>query len=374
MQTPTIIVSRVDQLTVQWAQAVMDQHAFGARVQSVALLSSEVGTTTRVQLKVEHDGDHSLARHWFVKLPSQSRSVRWITALPRLLQTEIRYYQELQALVPVAQPAMVMGKHTVGWASTLVLSHLKEQNARPGNPGDELTVEQALNVVEQLAILHAEFWDSEQLNTDFRWLSGRVRRLEDLLGSILAVPLMKLGLNRAGDLVSEELQTQALRYAKNRRKTMRFLAAGPKTIVHHDCHPGNLFWDAQGLPGLLDWQMVRVGEGIGDVAYFLATALAPKVRRNHEMQLLDHYQHSLVANGVKTVTTKELFQRYQAHLTYPFEAMIISQAIGKMMTPENNRILIQRVAAAVEDHNAFSIGPNAKNVQYSGYFRNYFFK
>jgi hypothetical protein len=120
--------------------------------------------------------------------------------------------------------------------------------------------------------------------------------------------------------------------------------------------------------------MVRVGEGIGDVAYFLATALAPKVRRNHEMQLLDHYQHSLVANGVKTVTTKELFQRYQAHLTYPFEAMIISQAIGKMMTPENNRILIQRVAAAVEDHNAFSIGPNAENVQYSGYFRNYFFK
>jgi len=355
METSTIIVSRVDQLTVQWAQAVMDQHAFGARVQSVALLSSEIGTTTRVHLKVEHDGEQSLARLWFVKLPSTSRWVRWVTALPRLLQTEIRYYHELQAVVPVAQPAMVMGKHTVGWASTLVLCHLKEQNAQPGQPSDELTVDQAMKVVEQLAILHAKFWNSEQLNTDFRWLSGRVRRLEDFLGSILAVPLMKLGLYRANGLVSESVKVQAIQYAKNRRKIMRFLAAGPKTIVHHDCHPGNLFWDAQGVPGLLDWQMVRVGEGIGDVAYFLATALAPEVRRQHEMKLLAHYQDSLAKKGVPAVHTKALYQRYRAHLTYPFEAMVISQAIGGMMAPESNRLLIQRVAAAVEDHNAFAV-------------------
>jgi len=156
-------------------------------------------------------------------------------------------------------------------------------------------------------------------------------------------------------LVSESVKIQAIQYAKNRRKIMRFLAAGPKTIVHHDCHPGNLFWDAQGVPGLLDWQMVRVGEGIGDVAYFLATALAPEVRRQHEMKLLAHYQDSLAKKGVPAVHTKALYQRYRAHLTYPFEAMVISQAIGGMMAPESNRLLIQRVAAAVEDHNAFAV-------------------
>jgi len=357
MRTPTIIVSRVDQLTVPWAQRVMDQYALGARVQSVTLLSSEIGTTTRVQLKVEHDGDSFLPRHWFVKLPSTSRWVRWITALPRLLQTEIRYYHELQAVVPIAQPEIIVGKHTLGWASTLVLCHLKEQNAHPGKPSDELTIVQVKNVVEQLAILHAKFWNSEQLNSEFRWLSGRVRRLEDFLGSILAVPLMKLGLYRANGLISEQTKNQAIWYAKNRRKMMRFLAAGPKTIVHHDCYPGNLFFDTQGMPGLLDWQMVRVGEGIGDVAYLLATALAPDVRRQHEQELLSHYQHCLAVRGVTTVKPKVLFQRYRAHLTYPFEAMIISQAIGGMMAPESNRILIQRVTAAVEDHDAFGINP-----------------
>jgi aminoglycoside/choline kinase family phosphotransferase len=162
-------------------------------------------------------------------------------------------------------------------------------------------------------------------------------------------------LYRANGLVSESVKVQAIQYAKNRRKIMRFLAAGPKTIVHHDCHPGNLFWDAQGVPGLLDWQMVRVGEGIGDVAYFLATALAPEVRRQHEMKLLAHYQDSLAKKGVPAVDTKALYQRYRAHLTYPFEAMVISQAIGGMMAPESNRLLIQRVAAAVEDHNAFAV-------------------
>ncbi len=355
MEKPTIIVSRVDQLTVRWAQTVVDQYAYGARVQSVALLSRDIGTTTRVQLKVEYEGDESLARFWFVKLPSEMMWVRWITALPRLLQTEIRFYQQLQAHVPVSQPTVIVGQHTAGWASTLVLHHLKEQNAQPGKPGDELSIEQALKVVEQLAILHAKFWDSEQLNTDFRWLSGRVRRLEDFLGSILAVPLMKLGLYRADKWVSETVKKQAIQYAKNRRKIMRFLAAGPKTIVHHDCHPGNLFWNAQGAPGLLDWQMVRVGEGIGDVAYFLATALAPAMRNEYENQIVKHYQHFLEKNGVQELVADDLFKRYQAHLSYPFEAMIISQAIGGMMAPECSRILIERVTAAVEDHNAFAV-------------------
>jgi aminoglycoside phosphotransferase (APT) family kinase protein len=60
---------------------------------------------------------------------------------------------------------------------------------------------------------------------------------------------------------------------------MRALALGPKTLVHHDCHPGNLFW-TQSQPGFLDWQLIRLGEGIGDIAYFLATALEPECRRS----------------------------------------------------------------------------------------------
>jgi hypothetical protein len=34
-----------------------------------------------------------------------------------------------------------------------------------------------------------------------------------------------------------------------------------------------IFFGTDSEPGFLDWQLVRMGEGVGDVAYFLATAL-----------------------------------------------------------------------------------------------------
>jgi hypothetical protein len=59
------------------------------------VLSADVGTITRVRVAVEHNGPETLPRRWFVKLPSRSWRARCITALPRLLQTEVRFYQEV---------------------------------------------------------------------------------------------------------------------------------------------------------------------------------------------------------------------------------------------------------------------------------------
>ena len=52
-----------------------------------------------------------------------------------------------------------------------------------------------------------------------------------------------------------------------------------------------------------------------------------------------------------------LLQRYRAHLIYPFEAMVLSLAVGGMITPETNRELIRRAAAAIHDLDAFAAVP-----------------
>jgi aminoglycoside phosphotransferase (APT) family kinase protein len=135
---------------------------------------------------------------------------------------------------------------------------------------------------------------------------------------------------------------------------MQLLAGGPRTLVHHDLHPGNLFWQ-QSQPGFLDWQLVRIGEGIGDVAYFLATALAPDTRRRHETRLLARYHQVLAEHQVAAPDFTKLLQRYRAHLLYPFEAMVVTLAIGRLMPLESNLELIRRAATAVEDHDAFAV-------------------
>jgi hypothetical protein len=102
-----------------------------------------------------------------------------------------------------------------------------------------------------------------------------------------------------------------------------------------------------------------MGEGIGDVAYFLATSLKPDCRRAYESELLNLYQESLNKHRVNEIDDKSLYQRYRAHLSYAFEAMIVTLAIGGMMERNSNIELIKRTSTAVNDHDslvALSVG------------------
>jgi hypothetical protein len=294
------IVQKPRQLTVNWAQGILNSHLNielkNTKISSVDIVSVDVGTTTRVRLAVGHDGPDALPKRWFVKLPSLSWRARLITALPRLLPTEVRFYNEIAKLAPVNKPMVLSAQSRLGKGSALVLNDVSEFGAAPGRAGDALTVGQAKLVIEQLAYFHAHFMNKARHDPSFQWLAGSVRRLEDGLGAALAVPLMKRGLRLAGECVSARLHTPALRYASHRKQVMQFLSNGAPTLVHHDCHPGNLFWH-NGQPGFLDWQMVRIGEGIGDVSYFLATALKPEIRRLHELELLSKYHEIIVANS-----------------------------------------------------------------------------
>ncbi len=348
-----ILIHSPSDMTVAWAQRIVDNHSTDTTVSRVDIISIDIGTTTRVRVTVEHNGPETLPRRWFVKLPSMAWRARWITALPRLLHTEVRFYNEITEPMPISRPSILAAQSKFGRGSTLVLADVTEFGASTGCSSDALTAAQAALIVEQLAYFHAHFWNKVKPSSDYHWLANPVRRLEDFLGTILAVPLMKRGLRRAGSLIPLELHAPAMQYARHRRKAMRFLSEGPQTLVHHDCHPGNLFWH-KSQPGFLDWQLVRTGEGISDVAYFLATALTPETRRLHEANLLSSYVRILMDNGVEEIDLASQLQRYRTHLIYPFEAMLVTLAIGGMMDLESNLELIRRTVAAVEDLDAFA--------------------
>jgi Phosphotransferase enzyme family len=359
-QHSQIIVQKPSQLNVNWAQSILSKHPdvglTSIKINRVDVVSVDVGTTTRVRLAVDHEGGDYLSKRWFVKLPSLSYRAKAITALPRLLPTEVRFYNEIASLVPVNKPMVLSAQSRLGKGSTLVLNDVSEFGATPGRAGDALTAGQAGSVIEHLAHCHARFMNKAKNIPDFRWLAGPVRRLEDGLGTALAVPLMRRGLSLAGDWVAGHLHTPAVHYARFRKQIMQFLSKGTPTLVHHDCHPGNLFWHND-QPGFLDWQMVRMGEGIGDVSYFMATALKPEIRRQHELELLAKYHEILLADSPTTSDFDSLLNRYRAHLVYPFEAMTVTLAVGGMMHLDSNLEMLSRAAQAVEDHDSFAILP-----------------
>lgn len=348
-----IVVRRPTDLSRRWAQGIVNHYAADAKVSDISIQSVSIGTSTRLRVLVNHDAPDIVPLRWFVKTPSLAMRSRLITALPRLLYKEVHFYQSLSKASPVKLPNILAAQTRFGRGSTLVMTDLSEYGFTPGQPGDALSLLQARQVIQQLARFHAHYWNHRHLLRTHRWLSGFNNNVEHYMGNLLAVPLMKQGLKLAGDLVPSKLHIPALRYAANRHRITQSLATGPQTLVHHDCHPGNLFWqDAQ--PGFLDWQLVRMGEGIGDVAYFLATSLNPDCRRAHESELLNLYQASLTKHRVDEIDKNTLFQRYRAHLSYAFEAMIVTLAIGGLMERSSNIELIKRTSAAVEDHDSLA--------------------
>jgi hypothetical protein len=350
----TIPVHKPKDLTVAWAQAVAIQHDQHAMVKQVDIISVDVGTTTRVRIAVSYANDTTLPGRWFIKLPSLAWRAKMITALPRLLPTEVRFYREIAGDLPIASPKCLMAHSLFGLGSTLVLADVTESDATAGFTSDSLSREQALSVIENLAIFHAHFWHDDTDSHQYPWLHSSVRQVEDALGTVLAEALMQRGLKKAESVIASTLHKPALRYARERKKVMQFLNQNAKTLVHHDCHPGNLYWQKDKSPGFLDWQLVRSGEGLSDVAYFLATALSPETRRLHERELLDCYWQMLQKQGIATFDEDLQLQRYRAHLSYPFEAMVITLSIGGMMNASCNLELIKRAAAAIEDWDAFS--------------------
>ena len=344
----THIVQHPKQLTKAWAQHLVSQYDPNATVQALTIGSVDVGTTTRVRLHVQHNA-LQLPAYWFIKLPSLAWRARTITALPRLLTTEIGFYCQLAGQLPVKRVRCLAASQQLGIGSTLVLEDVCEQRAVAGQVGAVLTLSQTYCVIEQLAKLHAQFWQRAHLHP---WLKRSVRRLEDNLGSVLAAPLMRRALTLAGQNVPASLHKPALAYASERRAIMALLHDAPLTLVHHDCHTGNLFWHNAQQVGFLDWQLVRLGEGVGDVAYLLATALEPALRCQHETALLNHYRRCLAALGI-ALPIEHLMLRYRLHLSYALEAMLVTLAVGGMMAKQHNLTLIHRAALAVQQQQAY---------------------
>jgi hypothetical protein len=74
---------------------------------------------------------------------------------------------------------------------------------------------------------------------------------------------------------------------------------------------------------------------------------------------LNLYQESLPKHGVEEIDDISFYQRYRAHLSYAFEAMIVTLAVGGMMEHSSNIELIKRTSAAISDHDslvALSVG------------------
>lgn len=350
--------TRAADVDAAWVGRALQEAFPGCRVADVEVLDRNAGTTERARLRVTYReiGRGGLPpASLFVKLAPTDVRTRLFVDLMRLGSTEVRFYRDAAADVPGEMPRVYYAAIT-GRAQSfaLLLEDLGTRGARFTDASQALGVDDARLVMVRLARLHAAFWESARFASDLAWLRSRERNDRYPVERFLCALAVPAGVAKLADLVPAEVHAAVPRIIAARDALEDAWARGPRTLIHGDAHAGNLYFLPNAV-GLLDWQLAQRGQGMRDVAYFLANSLPIAVRREHERALIALYLQALADHGVTPPAFAVAWEQYRLHAIYAWIAAAVTAAAATLQEAPIVRAAIERTSAALLDLNSLAV-------------------
>ncbi len=272
-----------------------------------------------------------------------------------MYETEVRFYNELRPSLSLETPRCYAASFDAATGQFgLLLEDLTERGARFPNATLPVSVDEVGALLDQLASLHAQFWQSSRFATDLAWVAtsrkGGMSAIFEHHGLAIISDQVrrhpfKQELIAPLGLSVDELWA-ALAVAE------QSLEAAPVTLLHGDAHIGNTYLLPDGTGGLLDWQLQVRGCWAHDVVYLLSTALDPDVRRAEGTDLLGRYLDALASRGVDDAPSPAEAWEWCRR------AVLWGLVIGWLITPPENygpevtAANTMRMVAAVRDFDA----------------------
>ena len=331
----------LDDLTAPWFA-----DALGRDVTKVEILDRHSGTTGRARCALH--GEPALPDTVFVKLAPFDATQREFVDSLGMGVAEARFYRDLASDVPLRVPG-VWFADTDGNRYVMVLEDLEASGCRFPAPTDTDIERRARDIVEQLAALHARFWESPRFagNGDLAWLANKGTG-----GGDGGATLVRMAADTFADRLPLSFHQLADLYVARCSDIQALLNDGPRTLVHGDPHLGNLFVDVRGgdRTGFLDWAVLGRSPGIRDVAYVMCNSIPPEVRRATERDLVDRYVELLAASGVDGIDSDDMWRRYRLFAVYSWVAATATAAMGSKWQPlEIGLAGTERATRAIED-------------------------
>ena len=321
----------VDELTPEWLSEAMD-----AEVTSVTVLDRHSGTTGRAHLALT--GDPSIPATMFAKLAPFDAGQRAFVNQQGMGVAEARLYRDLAPELPVRVPGVWFADFEGGDRGpddryVMLLEDLEASGCRFPSRTDADIDARIFDIVEQLARLHAHYWESPRFadDGDLAWIAPRSTSAGDGGAS-----MVRMAIENLTDRLPTGFLELAELYAERSRDVMRLYREGERTLVHGDPHLGNLFVDTVNgdRTGFLDWAVIAHAPGVRDVAYVLSASTPTDVRRAHEDALLFRYREILAAHGI-TLTAETAWEQYRLFSIYGWVAATCTAAMGSKWQPEH---------------------------------------
>jgi hypothetical protein len=297
-----------DDVDAAWLSAALAPVAGGARV--IAVDQQPIGNgmvADSLRLSLTWDRDTAAPSSIVAKVPAAEEINRITAAATRTYLLEATFYLELADTLAVCRPACHHAAFDAVTGNYVVLL----EDLAPALAGDQVagcTAEEAAAVIPELAALHGPRWGDPTL-LELEWL-GRPDA-ESAVGLNELVQVLYPGfVERYGERVEPDVEALAERFVG---ALDRYLAYRPTpwTVVHGDFRLDNLMFGGARV-AVLDWQTVRLGPAMSDVAYFIGSALQPEGRRANEEALVREYHHALVAAG-GVIEWDDCWRGYRRH-------------------------------------------------------------
>jgi hypothetical protein len=330
----------VADLTAKWFSEILER-----AVDEVDVLDHHSGTTGRAHVALR--GEPGVPATVFVKLAPFDERQRQFVAMIGMGVTEARFYRDLAVEMPVRVPRSWFAD-TDGDRYVMVLEDLVASGCRFPNPDDDDMAVRARDIVEQLAALHAQYWETDRFegDGDLAWLAER--GTGDTGGG---ATFIRMAVDTLGDRLGPEFHRIADLYLARTADIVALWNRGERTLVHGDPHLGNLFVDprAGDRTGFLDWAVIGRSPGLRDVAYVLCNSVPAAVRETEERSLVERYCELLADRGID-LAPEAAWEQYRLFAVYSWVSATATAGMGSKWQPLHIGLGGTRRATAACDH------------------------
>ena len=342
------VPSTLEELTTpKWLTAALGQKFPGVEVAGVKLGPVKTRISTNAFFEIECAGDapdglplHLCAKGYF------SDTGNW--AYRSAGESEAHFYRQRAATIGVPTlPGVYADVDPQSGHGVVITGDIEASGASFVDPMKTRSVSDMSSNLELYTVLHGRSWMQPWVKQE-AWSKPKIYRTRGVR-SVEEIQAQFDG--PLGEGVPKEAK-DAVNLVEAYGSLPSLVDTSPSwCMIHGDAHIGNLFADAGGRPGLLDWQLVQRGPWYIDVGYQVASSLDVDDRRSAEEGLLRHYRDRLAAEGGGSPSSEEVQMGYCCGIVYGLFLWSITQKVR----PEITTVLLGRLGTAAADHNAYQV-------------------
>ncbi|MBH77751.1 MAG: hypothetical protein CL897_05950 [Dehalococcoidia bacterium] len=316
------------EITAEWLTKALREsgHLPQGHVSEIEVNTDGIGfgyISETVRVIPKYSGaDNSAPPSLVVKLPVSVDFPEYLKPwAAQAVETELHFYPEASGDCAARVP-LCYGAAFKGWRSYALLledlSQLESMSQMDSGPRDR-----ADKIVEMLAGLHAQWWESDRLKAA-SWLPSSQRQSE------LNTPLVEGGWEMFAERIVPKVDPNFMpigeRLVRDFAGIFERGASSAATLVHGDFRIENFLFGEKDTPDevvLIDWQLSGYGSGMRDMAYFISQGFDPNERKAVEDDLLSKYHTALVNHGVTGYSLTQCREDYRLGLLWSLYAPII---------------------------------------------------